>query len=97
MPKILNIRLANLTASISTELVKFDEKGIGEIKSEDIFKEALKLDNFFPVEEAKDEKPAKKVVEEKAEETKVEAKDEQEEKEEKEAKKPAPRKSMAKK
>lgn len=42
-------------AVLSTETVVFDEHGIGEIKSEEVFNGVLELKNFFAVEEAKEE------------------------------------------
>ena len=59
-----------MEVGISTERVKFDENGIGEIQSKELYDEVIKLPNYFPVEEAKVEKV------EKAEEPKEEAKEE---------------------
>lgn len=66
--KVRNEKLAGLEVGISTERVKFDENGIGEIQSKELYDEVIKLSNYFPIEE--DEKV------EKAEEPKEEAKEE---------------------
>jgi hypothetical protein len=68
--KVRNEKLAGLEVGISTERVKFDENGIGEIQSKELYDEVIKLPNYFPVEEAKAERV------EKAEEPKEEAKEE---------------------
>jgi uncharacterized protein YcfJ len=55
MPKIRNINLANTIAGISTEMVKFDKDGIGEVSSQEVYEQALKIANFFEVEPTKEE------------------------------------------
>lgn len=49
--KIVNINLINMKVALSSEFVDFDENGVGEIKSEEVYNEALKLGNFFPYNE----------------------------------------------
>jgi hypothetical protein len=65
MPKIINIKLANTIAGISTEMVKFDESGVGEIKSPELYAEVLGLKNFFPFEgeSLEDEKDEQNLLE----------------------------------
>lgn len=66
--KIKNILFANKTVGISTEDVIFDDQGIGDIKSDKIYNQVLKLQGFYPVVEEKKvvEKPIE-VAEEKKE------------------------------
>jgi hypothetical protein len=62
MPKIQNLRLANMLAGVSTETVQFDHEGIGHIESPELHAELLTLANFFPVEEPKVEEPKEEPV-----------------------------------
>lgn len=55
MPKIRNIKLAGETVGISVETVVFDDNGIGEIKSAELYQEVVKMNGFEPVEEVKQE------------------------------------------
>lgn len=57
MPKICNILLKGKEMTTSEGVVKFDEKGIGEISSEELYREIVTFPNFFPVEEEIDGNP----------------------------------------
>ena len=72
MVKILNLTLRNTLAHLSHESVQFDEQGVGEVQSEELYKELLQLTNFFPVAEGteKSEAPAEEAKEEPKEEVK---------------------------
>lgn len=72
MPKVQNVKLANVKkVLISNEFVDFDKDGIGEIKSEELYKSVLNLANFYAVEEVKPVIEAPKVVEPVVESPKV--------------------------
>ena len=72
MPKIKNMKLARKTVSISSETVKFNTEGIGEIKSEAIYEDVKNLANFYEVPENKKSSDDKDTAEDKSkkEETK---------------------------
>lgn len=84
MAKVQNILLRGQEVMLSTGAVQFDEHGIAEIESEEVYNGVLKLKNFFAVEEAKEE-----VKEEVKEEPKEEAKEEEKPKAKAPAKKTA--------
>lgn len=69
MAKVQNILLRGQEVMLSTGAVQFDEHGIAEIESEEVYNGVLELKNFFAVEE--------EVKEEVKEEPKEEAKEEE--------------------
>jgi ribosomal protein L19E len=70
--KVRNHRLAGATVGISTERVKFDENGIGEIQSKELYDEVITLAHFSPVEDVVEDKVEEATEEAKAEEAKEE-------------------------
>lgn len=85
--KVSNPTLAGKKVAISTEEVEFNELGVGEIQSEEIYTSVLDLANFHAYEKSEAEKAAEEAAIKEAEEK---AKAEQEEaakKAEEEAKK----------
>ena len=50
MYRILNVNFAGQKLAISEELVEFDNDGIAELKSEELYKGVIRLPNFTAVE-----------------------------------------------
>lgn len=48
--KIYNPTLVGKKVAVSAEIVQFNDLGFGEIQSDKIFQEVIKLKNFFPIE-----------------------------------------------
>lgn len=53
---VINVMLANKEVLISTEKVKFDNKGLGTIESEELYNAVLELKGYFPAEEQAEDK-----------------------------------------
>jgi hypothetical protein len=83
--KVSNPTLAGKKVAISTEEVQFDELGVGEIQSEEIYTSVLSLANFHAYEKSEAEKAAEAAAAKEAEE-KAKADEEAAKKAEEEAK-----------
>ena len=51
-PRVVNERLVNEIVVIGEETVLFDEKGVGNIESVEVFKSTLQLEGFSPVDKS---------------------------------------------
>lgn len=106
MPKIKREDFANKKVYIGTELVQFDENGVGEIKSDELYNEVVTFPRFSAVgeepkgkkEESK-KKPVKKSVKDdkKIDEKKAEPKKKVEKKKEEKKSTKADTKAKSKK